>query len=110
MPPSVAMSERELLSVVLETARIFGWRTAHFRPAQTQHGWRTAVGGDGAGFPDLVLVRDRVLFVELKVGRNTLREEQAAWARALESAGAEFHVWTEHDWISGVIETRLRRS
>lgn len=109
MPPSQKLSERELLDVVLQTARIFGWRVAHFRPAQTKHGWRTAVGGDGAGFPDLVLVRDRVVFVELKVGRNTLAAEQAEWARYLELAGAEFHVWTEHDWFSGVIEARLRR-
>jgi len=109
MPPSRNMSERDLLGCVIDTARVFGWRVAHFRPAQTKHGWRTAVGGDGAGFPDLVLVRDRVLFVELKVGRNTLAAEQAEWARYLDAAGAEHYVWTEHDWFSGVIESRLRR-
>lgn len=53
---------------IIELARILGWRVAHFRPAQTRHGWRTPVAADGKGFPDLVLVRERVIYAELKVG------------------------------------------
>jgi hypothetical protein len=30
---------------VIELAKLRGWRTAHFRPARTAHGWRTAVLG-----------------------------------------------------------------
>jgi hypothetical protein len=70
---------------------------------------KTPVQADGAGFPDLVLVRDGVLWVELKVGGNTLSDAQAAWARALDLAGAEYHVWTDREWLDGVIESRLRR-
>src|SRR5678816_95122 len=100
--------EKDWQRDIIELARTLGWRVAHFRPAQTKHGWRTAVGGDGAGFPDLVLVRDRVVFAELKVGRNKLSTEQIEWARYLEGAGAEHRVWTEHDWHAGEIERALR--
>jgi hypothetical protein len=107
--PKPHLSERELQGCVVDAAHIFGWRVAHFRPAMTKHGWRTAVGADGAGFPDLVLVRDEVLWVELKCGRNTLSSEQAAWGEALRAAGETFHVWTDSDWLDGTIEARLRR-
>jgi len=114
MPVRRDMSEKDLTAAVIETARIFGWRVAHFRSVPVKRGprvvWETPVQGDGAGFPDLVLVRDCVLWVELKVGGNTLSKVQAEWARTLESAGEEFHVWTEHDWFDGLIEARLRRS
>src|SRR5215813_9770420 len=39
--------------------------------AEAATGWRTAVSGDGAGFPDLLLVRaERLVVAELKVGRG----------------------------------------
>jgi hypothetical protein len=108
--PRPHLSERELQGCVIDAAHIFGWRVAHFRPAMTKHGWRTAVGADGAGFPDLVLVRDEILFVELKVRRNTLSAEQAEWIVALRAAGVDAHVWTDSDWLDGTIEARLRRA
>jgi hypothetical protein len=54
---------------VIEAAHVYGWRCAHFRPARTRHGWRTAVAADGAGFPDLVLIhpgRREIIARELK--------------------------------------------
>jgi hypothetical protein len=111
--PRPTLSEKALQSAVIDTARIFGWRVAHFRTVPVKRGprviWETPVQADGAGFPDLVLVRDGVLWVELKVGGNTLSDAQAAWARALDLAGAEYHVWTDREWLDGVIESRLRR-
>lgn len=108
-----AMLERELQAGVIDTARIFGWRVAHFRSVPVRRGrrvvWETPVMADGAGFPDLILVRDEVLAVELKVGRNTLSAEQADWLEAFRAAGVEAFVWTEHDWYDGAIEARLRR-
>jgi len=101
------VTEHELQSGVIDAARILGWRVAHFRPALTRHGWRTPVQGDGAGFPDLVLVRDRVLWVELKVGRNRLSPDQQAWFEALHRAGQAAHVWTDHDWSAGGVEAEL---
>jgi hypothetical protein len=104
-----AMLEHELLKGVIDVARILGWRVAHFRAAMTKHGWRTAVQADGAGWPDLILVRERLLVRELKCGKNTLSAEQAAWLEALRAAGVDAGVWTEHAWLSGEIEAELRR-
>jgi hypothetical protein len=104
------MTEAELLKGILDVARILGYRTAHFRPALTKHGYRTAVQGDGKGWPDIVLVgHGRILFRECKVGRNVLSPEQHDWIRALEAAGADVGVWHETDWDSGLIESELKR-
>jgi hypothetical protein len=111
--PVPEISEKELMQGVIDTARIFGWRVAHFRSVPVKRGprvvWETPVQADGRGFPDLVLVRERVLWVELKVGANTLSDEQAAWIEALREAGQEAHVLTDEDWHRGVIEALLRR-
>jgi hypothetical protein len=72
---------------VLALARLRGWRTARFRPAGTTRGWRTAVRGDGVGFPDLVLLKGGLLPVaELKVGNNRLNLQQREH-RPLQSKG-----------------------
>jgi hypothetical protein len=90
-------TETEFLSQVIELARLFRWRVAHFRPAQTRHGWRTPVQADGKGFPDLVLVRDRVIFAELKSDSGRVNDDQAAWLGDLMLAGAETHTWRPRD-------------
>lgn len=86
---------------VLELAKLKGWLRAHFRPARTNRGWRTAVSGDGAGFPDLVLIhRKRCLLIaaELKVGSNKMSPEQLAWAAAFEAASVPFYLWYPRNW------------
>lgn len=102
------MTEREFLSQILELAKHRGWRRAHFRPAQTKHGWRTAVSGDGKGWPDLILVRrERMIAAELKVGRNKPTWEQEVWLAALKQVpGITVYVWRPDDWkeIQSVLE------
>jgi len=100
--------ESDLHRGVIEAAQLLGWKAAHFRPARTAHGWRTPVEADGKGFPDLVLVRDRVVFAELKCGRNKLSPEQEAWLEALRQAGVEAYLWTDEMWGKGEIEAVLR--
>jgi hypothetical protein len=92
------IAERDFQSTVIDAARLLGWRVVHFRPARTEHGWRTPVEADGAGFVDLVLVRDRVLFVELKGSATRLTPEQRQWLDALDAAGAEVYLWLPDDW------------
>lgn len=98
------MTEAQLQDAIVEAARVLGWRVAHFRPALTQHGWRTPGSYDAKGYPDLTLVRDRVVFAELKTERGALTDEQRAWGSALRLAGAEHHVWTPSDWLDGSVD------
>jgi hypothetical protein len=83
-----------------------GWKCAHFRKARTKKGWRTAVEGDGAGFPDWILVRpyrvgrgtNHVIVAELKVGRNKLTVAQHRWLEAFMEVGIPAYCWTPDDW------------
>lgn len=92
-----AVLEKDWQRDVIQLARTLGWTVAHFRPAQTTKGWRTPVQADGAGFPDLVLARDRVVFAELKTSRGKLRPDQQHWHDTLHTAGAETYVWRPDD-------------
>jgi hypothetical protein len=62
-----------------------------------------------AGFPDLVMTRERVLFAELKSAKGVLSDEQSDWVGGLVGAKAEFHLWKPEDWQDGTIENVLRR-
>lgn len=91
--------ERDFQGAVIEAARLSGWRVAHFRPARTRHGWRTPVAADGAGFPDLLLVRGaQLVAAELKSARGKVTPEQADWLDALDGAGVAVYVWKPADW------------
>lgn len=91
-------SERQFQDAVLEYAGLLGWRRLHVRPARTLRSWRTPVQGDGAGFPDnLLLRRDRGIAAELKRVGGRLTEAQRAWLEAFEAAGFETYVWTPAD-------------
>lgn len=93
-----SLSEAEFTSQVLEFAKLHRWRRAHFRPAMTSKGWRTPVQGDGAGFPDLVLVRGPELVIaELKVNSKVTPEQQE-WLLAFGGAGAKVFVWRPKNW------------
>ena len=100
--------ESELQHAVVELAHLRGWLVAHFRPARLESGRViTPVSADGAGFPDLVLVRDRVLFVELKSERGRLAPAQELWRDRLLQADAVWHVWRPADWPD-LIDKELR--
>ena len=107
--PATQMTETELQDNTIELGHLFGWKIAHFRPALTKHGWRTPVSADGKGFVDLVLVRDRVIFAELKSMSGKQTREQTEWMIALRASGAEYRLWTPQDWVSGTIEATLRK-
>lgn len=125
--PRLTISEDAWQKVVLDYAALTGWRRAHFRPARTERGWRTPVEADGAGFPDLVLVRQpELLIVELKAERGRLSPAQSSWLADLQACAdaaepwlhredapgggnprLEVHVWRPSDWPE--VERRLRR-
>jgi hypothetical protein len=85
-----AISESEFADWVLDVARMYGWRSAHFRPARTKDGWRTPVQGDGAGFPDVILLHphcDFGLALELKRETGRTSTEQETWIAAFQQTG-----------------------
>ncbi len=93
------IKESEFMAQVIAYARANGWLVAHFRPSLNSRGeWQTAVQADGAGFPDLVLVRDRVIVAELKVGKNKPSDKQNAWLWAFEKAGVQAYIWRPELW------------
>jgi hypothetical protein len=100
------VSESAFQDQVVEYAHVRSWRVAHFRAARTEKGYRTPVAADGAGFPDLVLVRDRVIFAELKSSTGRQSHDQKAWMVALRAADAEYHLWVPADWDD--VEKTLR--
>jgi hypothetical protein len=110
---TTTMTEAELQANVIELARLLGWLVAHFRSVPVKRGNRvvhmTPVQADGAGWPDLVLVRDRLLAVELKQDRRYPSPEQRLWLDALGLAGVETHVWRPAQWLDGTIEAVLRQ-
>jgi hypothetical protein len=101
------LTGRELQDAVIDLARRLGWMVAHTPPVKSEHGWRTPVRADGKGFPDLLLVRDRVIVAEIK-GTDRLSADQQRWLSAFRMAGIAAHVWTPQSWRSGEVERILR--
>jgi hypothetical protein len=100
-------SEKDFQNQVIDLLHLYGYRVAHFVPAQNSRGqWRTPFSADGKGFPDLVAVRPkgnrspRVLFVELKTDSGKVSKEQDDWIGDLLGAEAEAYVWRPRDWYS----------
>lgn len=99
------ISERVFTSQVIRLAQFYRWRVAHFRSAWTNKGYRTPVQGDGKGFFDLVLVRDYVIFAELKSDVGKLEPEQEKWANLVSAIaearpGIACYVWRPKDYDS----------
>lgn len=89
-----------LQAKVMDMARLFGWRRAHFRTAyQPGAGkWVTPMSGE-TGFPDLVLLRPpRLIFAELKSDVGRLTSQQKEWITDLSQIeGIEVYVWKPKD-------------
>lgn len=96
---TLTMNETEWQQSVIELAQAYGWRVAHFRAAKTERGWRTPVQADGAGFPDLVLVRPpELLFAELKSDKGRLSPDQVQWLSDLALCGIVAEMWRPRDF------------
>lgn len=89
-------------SKVTQAARLCGWLTYHTYDSRRSD----------EGFPDLVLVRERVIFAELKTNakQSKLSNMQVVWKQSLEDAGAEIYVWRPADWdeITKLLAKRKR--
>ncbi len=93
------ITEKDFTKTVIDLAKTYHWRVAHFRTAMTQSGnYITPVQADGAGFPDLVLVKGRrLLFCELKSENGRLSQAQKQWIFTLMPI-VEVYVWKPSNW------------
>ena len=103
--PGKNASERTFMEWVILQARLAGWMIAHFRGVRIQRAdgtsyWQTPVQADGAGWPDLVLVRDsRFITAELKTEKGVPSHAQFAWLAALDCVPSiETYIWRPRDW------------
>jgi hypothetical protein len=69
-------------------APMLGWRLCY-------HTLRSK--GSQSGFPDRVLVRERIIFVELKREKTGPTPNQVEWLDGLAKAGAEVYLWRPGD-------------
>ena len=79
-----ALTEAEWVSEIMVYAHAHHWFAAHFRPARTDKGYRTALSGD-VGVPDIICARGgRVVLIECKAQgkKGTTTAYQRAWLEA----------------------------
>ncbi len=95
---------KALQKTVIDWAHTRGWHAAHFPAVETVKGWRTAVAADAKGFPDIILVRERLIAVEIKGDGDSLKPDQIEWRDRFQRAGIEFYVVTPKDWPDNVME------
>jgi len=102
------MTEEELLNGIIDQRRglapLLGWKTLHIRPGMVlkdgEVSYRTPVSGDGAGFPDLLLVRPpRIVIAELKSKKGEPSPEQTDWLDILSKVThpPEVFLWRPSD-------------
>jgi hypothetical protein len=99
---AASMTENELLALVVRAAHNAGWAIDHVFEQQ-HYAHRT-----GKGWPDLILLRDRLLFRELKSETGRISADQQRIIAQLQRAGQDMAVWRPSDWYSGRIEEELR--
>ena len=92
----MTQSEKQFQQAVIDYALLHNWKIYHTYDS------RKSV----PGFPDLVLVRDRIIFAELKREGGKLTEAQTTWLDAIAKAGGDAFVWMPSRW--NVIEEVLK--
>lgn len=91
------MSEAELQRVVAEAcARL---HLSHYHTYDSRR--------SEPGFPDSVIVGQRIIYRELKSATGELKPEQRRWGARIAHAGGDWAVWRPRDWESGVILNQL---
>ena len=92
------MTETELQRLI---ADLCGWLgVAHFHVLNAK--------GMTRGWPDSVIVGQRILYRELKSEAGRLTPEQRQVGYRIKAAGGDWDVWRPRDWLSGRVERELR--
>lgn len=90
-------TEKEFQSQVVQLAKICGWKVYHTYDSRRSE----------PGMLDLILVKNRVLWRELKTATGKITPAQRDWLAALEAAGQDARVWRPEDFNS--IQEELMR-
>ncbi len=86
--PLADVAEKTWQQQVVTVARSTGWPSIYhtFNSRRSSH-----------GFPDLILVRERILYIELKREKTKPTPEQIEWLDRLATAGGEVYLWRPSD-------------
>lgn len=93
------MIEREWQAQVVRYARDLGWSVFHVANSKRSE----------PGWPDLALVRDRLVMAELKTETGRISPDQERWLALLEAAGVETYLWRPSDLKDVLAVLRRRR-
>lgn len=93
------MREREWQAQVVDAARLLGWRVYHTHDSRRSE----------PGWPDLALVRDRLVMAELKTDTGRVSQAQSDWLAALRDAGVETYLWRPSDWDAVLATLRTKQ-
>ena len=83
------VTEAEFQGQVIALAEQLGWHVVHINDSRRQR---------AEHWPDLVLIRDRILYRELKRLGNKPTLGQEAMLERLRRAGGDAEWWTPNDW------------
>ena len=78
-----SVTEKQFQSHLVKYAKNRGWQVYHTYDSRKST----------PGFPDLVLVRECILYRELKSEKGRMTQAQKIWGETLTQAGADFAVW-----------------
>jgi hypothetical protein len=103
------VEEKDFQQQVIVLAQTMHYKVAHFRPARAceedeegNQRWSTPVQADGAGFPDLIILKDALAYpgiaAEIKSEQGKLTIKQRMWLRLFYYAGFKVAVWRPRDW------------
>jgi hypothetical protein len=81
--PAAPVSEKRFQAKVIQLAKLQGWAVYHTYDSRRS----------SPGLPDLILVRERVLWRELKTDVGRLTTDQLAWIARLKDGQADVDVW-----------------
>lgn len=81
------MKESEFQKNVISLAKQLGWLVYHTYDSRMCE----------PGFPDLVLVKHKTLFRELKTQKGRLTKEQVIWQDKLIGNGSDYAIWRPSD-------------
>lgn len=87
-PAEEAQSEKAFQADIVKFAEKQGWTCYHtYNSRKSQE-----------GYPDLTLVRERVVWIEAKTETGVVSAAQQTWHELLNAAGQEAYIFRPKDW------------